>query len=195
MVEFRKRHDDGRAFPVGKKATTIAMGQVRRAKSNFNRLVAARLGGKKYLQSEMVFQNFIKYLERLNPDTEIDPEIINRSLDWEEALNDIKSKHPHIIIEKVKDTRMAEFREDLENRGIDNEKVQNLVVAAPEPLSEDEIAEVAGALHTRSDHAVKVDKALKAELTKDVRKWARHSNHFDIRTVDDKEIKSKEDAR
>jgi hypothetical protein len=79
----------------------------------------------------------------------------------------------------------AAFREDLEERGIDNIKVQNLIATDPEPLSEQEIEEVVGSLQTRSDHAVQVDKALKAPLTKDVRKWAKYPERLDIKTVDD----------
>jgi hypothetical protein len=137
----------------------------------------------------MIFKNFVKHLEKLNPGEQIDVEIIDRKLEWEEALNDLKKKYPHIVIEEVKDTHMKEWREDMESRGIENKKVQNLVAQAEPPLSEHELAEVSGALNTRSDHAVKVDKALKAEVTKDIRKWAKNPNELDIKTVDSKEVK------
>jgi len=140
----------------------------------------------KTLQNPLLFANFVKKLDRLNPGKDIDIEIIDRSLEVEEAENDIKSKHPDIVVEEPKEVNYkAAFREDLEERGIDNLKVQNLIASDPEPLSEHEIEEVAGALNTRSDHAVKTDKALKAPLTKDVRKWSKHPERFDIKTVDD----------
>jgi hypothetical protein len=141
------------------------------------------------LENEMIFKNFVKRLDKLNPGEKIDVELIDRKLEWSEALNELKKKHPHYIVEQVGDTHMREWKEDLENRGIGNEKVKNLVAQAEPPLSEREIEEVAGALNTRSDHAVKVDKALKAELTKDVRKWAKNPNELDIKTVDEKEVK------
>jgi hypothetical protein len=188
MIGFKKRHDDGRVFPTGNKKTVVEMSTVRSGGRNFNRLVASK-AGKKNLENEMIFKNFVKHLEKLNPNKDIDAEIIDRTLEWEEALNDIKGKHPHIITEEVKETHMTEFREDLDRRGIGNETVQNLIAQADKPLSEKEIEEVAGALNTRPEHALKIDKSMKAELTKDVRKWAKHPNELDIKTVDEKEVK------
>lgn len=180
-MTFRSR-SDGSHHPITPRKIVIMPDLARQSKA-WDKLRVK--GSKKTLQNPLLFSNFVNKLERLNPDTEFDVEWIDRSLEPDEALNDLKRKHPEINIQEQKDTNRAEFREDLENRGIDNEKVQNLIAEADEPLSEEEIAGVAGALHTRSEHAVLVDKSLKAPLTKDVRKWSKNPNRLDVRTVDD----------
>lgn len=180
-MTFRSR-SDGSHHPITPKKTVIMPDLSRHSKA-WDRLRVK--GSKKTLENPLLFSNFVNKLERLNPDTEFDIEWIDRSLEPEEAQNDLKKKHPELNVQEQKDTHKAEFREDLESRGIDNEKVQNLIAEADSPLSEDEIAGVAGALHTRSDHALEVDKAMKAPLTKDVRKWSKDPNRLDIRTVDD----------
>ncbi|MGH9877539.1 MAG: hypothetical protein ACRD5H_07860 [Nitrososphaerales archaeon] len=72
----------------------------------------------------------------------------------------------------------------MENRGIDNEKVQSFIAKAEDPLSEDEIAEGSGSVNTRNDDGIKT-KSLKARLTKDVRKWAKNPNGLDVKRVED----------
>lgn len=94
------------------------------------------------LRVEMLYLNFKHKLEKLNPDKDIDS-LINRDLEVEEALNDIKRKNPDIqICEPTEFDYLKEFRNYLDSLGIDNPKVQDLVIARMEsdnPFSEEEL--------------------------------------------------------
>lgn len=184
-MHFRSRRD-GSHFPMRPKASTD-MSQLRAQGKHWNRTIAkSRLATLKTLENPLLWSNFKKKYEALNPDFDLDS-FTDRTLEPEEALKELMLKHPGFVAtDKPNEIDFkAEFRQDLEDRGITNEKVQNLIAKADDPLTEDEIAEVAGALNTRSDHAVEVDKALKAPLTEDVRKWAKNPTRFDIKSVDD----------
>lgn len=187
-MQFRSR-TDGSHYPIGPKSgsTETNLQSVRSQKTVWTRTVSRkRLATLKTLENPLLWANFLKKYEKLNPEFDFENEV-DRQLEPEEALNQIKKKHSHFDTgESTKDNDFkAEFREDLENRGISSEKVQNLIAKDERPLSEEEIAEVAGALNTRSDHALTVDRHLKAPMTEDVRKWAKHPERYDIKTVDD----------
>lgn len=140
------------------------------------------------LQNEMLFQNFIKKVEKLNPDSDIDPEIIDRTLEPDEALMALKKMSPDLNIGLAKDAG-AGFREFLDDYGISNKRVQNLVAMLQVPLSEQELGQLAYLLNSRPEHAVRVDRALKAPLTKDPRVWIKNPNRVDLPTVDTVERK------
>jgi hypothetical protein len=191
-MAWGKRKKDNQSYQKVPKVTTqlpLSQGQTFNSIRKQETKRQFRQSKQNNLENEMIFKNFVKRLEKLNPNEKIDLELIDRKLEWEEALIDLHKKHPQIVVEEVKEAHMKEWKEDLENRGIGNEKVKNLVAQSEPPLSEREIEEVAGALNTRSDHAVKVDKGLQAKVTKDVRKWAKKPNELDISTVDEKEVK------
>jgi hypothetical protein len=183
-MSFRSK-PDGSHFPL-KPAKGISLDRASSSTSAWNRTVTkAQLHRLKTLENPLLWNNFLKTYQKLNPDFDFDAHV-DRTLEVEEALNQLQERHPEFKVsdKSVEIDFKAEFREDLEERGIDNTKVQNLIAKAEKPLSEEEIAEVAGALHTRTDHAVKTDKALKAPLTEDPRKWSKHPNRLDIKTVD-----------
>ena len=130
------------------------------------------------LENPLLFANFVKKLEELNPDFDI--EEIDRSLEPEEALMDLKRKHQELDI-GLWEGKHEGFREFLDEMGITNEKVQNLVAQQDSPLSEEELQTLSYVLNGRSDHAVKVDEALKAPQTSDVRRWMSNSNRLDLK--------------
>jgi hypothetical protein len=186
-MQFRSR-TDGSNYPIAPKSGSgeTNLQSVRSQKAAWGRTISRkRIATLKTLENPLLWANFLKKYEKLNPEFDFENEV-DRQLEPEEALNQIKKKHPRFDAgESTRDGDFkAEFREDLESRGISNEKVQNLIAKDERPLSEEEIAEVAGALNTRSDHAVTVDRHLKAPITEDVRNWAKHPERYDIKTVD-----------
>lgn len=137
------------------------------------------------LENPMLYANFIKKLEKMNPD-KFDPQMVNPTLEPEEALMELKRKHPHLDIGLKAANESAGFREFLDDMGISNEKVQNLIAMEDNPLSEEELVQLSYVLNMRSEHAVKTDKALKAPTTKDLRKWTKNPERLDLQSVDDK---------
>lgn len=185
-MQFRSR-SDGSHFPVSPR-TTMNLDNVRSQKGAWQRAVNKKqLSSLRTLENPLLWSNFLKKYEKLNPAFDFENEV-DRTLEVDEALNEIREKHPDFLMSEEPEEfdHKAAFREDLEERGISNAKVQNLIVKQDNPLSEDELAEVAGALNTRSEHAVITDKALRAPITNDVRRWSRSPNRLDVKTVDDR---------
>jgi hypothetical protein len=86
----------------------------------------------KTLQNPLLFFNFVRKLNVLNPEP-IDEELINRDLEPQEALNDLKKKYPNLIVYKEEERDfIQEFRNYLESIGIDSPKIQDLVIARME---------------------------------------------------------------
>ncbi|WP_148681170.1 hypothetical protein [Candidatus Nitrososphaera gargensis] len=146
----------------------------------FTRAERARLST---LENPLLYSNFVKKLEKLNPDI-FDPDWIDRTLEPEEALLDLKRKHPELDIGLKEKEQIEGFREFLDEIGITNERLQNMIAMEDSPLSEDELNQLAYILQMRSEHAQKTDMALKAPLAKDVRTWIANPNRVDIKTVD-----------
>lgn len=133
------------------------------------------------LENPLLFRQFVRYVEKLNPDIELDKEIIDTSLEWDEALAALKRIYPDLQTAKSEDLpEIKQLREFLSEFGIDNKHIQNLIIADPKPYSEEELAAVSYALNNRSMRAKLLDFVLKAPTTRDVRKWARHPNRYDI---------------
>lgn len=134
------------------------------------------------LENPLLWSNFKKKLEKLNPD--FDLEVVDRSLEPEEVLLDLKRKYPELDI-GLKDREQAEgFREFLDEMGITNIKLQNMIAMEDNPLSEQELAQLSYILNMRSEQSIRTDKALKAPIAKDVRQWIAQPNRVDIPTVD-----------
>jgi hypothetical protein len=95
------------------------------------------------LQNPVLYLNFMRKLKALNPEG-IDEQLIDRNLEPQEALNDLKKKYPNLILYKYEEERdiFEEFRGYLDELGIDNPKVQELVVARMEsadPFTDEEL--------------------------------------------------------
>lgn len=100
-----------------------------------------RLSMLKTLENEMLYLNFKSKLEKLNPDKDIE-QLIDRTLEPEEALNDIKKKHPDIQIYEYKEQSFEDqFKEYLESIGITDPANQQLAITRMQidPLSEEEL--------------------------------------------------------
>jgi hypothetical protein len=94
------------------------------------------------LENPLLFFNFVRKLNELNP-SPVDEEIIDRTLEPQEALNELKKRYPDLITFKEENRDfLQEFRDYLICIGIDNAKVQDLVIARMESddaFSEDEL--------------------------------------------------------
>jgi hypothetical protein len=184
-MQFGRRKKDGRFYPKGQGAGApivmpSSMSSQRRA---WKRTVDKKhLASLKTLENPMLYSNFIKKMEKLNGS--FDEQLVDRTLEPEEALLDLKRKHPDLDIGLKSQDQTAEFRQFLDDMGIENEKVQNLIAMDPNPLSEQELANLSYALNNRPQHAISVDNALKAPVTKDVRAWMEKPDRLDLPGVD-----------
>ncbi len=115
----------------------------------------------------------------MNPSFDVEGNI-NRSLEPEEALFDLKKKFPELDI-GLRENQGAEFREFLSDFGIDNEKIQNLVAMQDPPLSEEELGSLSYLLNNRPPHSLKVDESLKAPITDDLHKYIKHPDRLDMK--------------
>lgn len=48
------------------------------------------------LENPLMYRNFLKVLERINPEIEIDPDVIDRTLEYDEAFNELKEIYPDL---------------------------------------------------------------------------------------------------
>jgi hypothetical protein len=152
---------------------------------------------KRTLENPLLYRNFLKALERNNPDIDIDPEIIDRTLEPDEAFNEIRQLYPNLKMTGKEKSELQQFRDSLnEEFGIDERRIQNLIIADPkQPFTEQELAGVSYAIHGRSDHAVAVDKGKKAKTTRDVRRWSDRPNRLDIQGIDTPGLSKHDRAR
>ena len=123
----------------------------KRRTRNVTREERIRLGT---LENEMLFRNFLKKLEHLNPERDIDEQLINRSLIPGEALVQIKRHEPGIVIYKSREPNFRkEMRDWLYQKGITNRKQQDLIIVrmeSREPYSEEEIEQFVIAMNGNS---------------------------------------------
>jgi hypothetical protein len=182
----------GKRHPVTAKATTthtasggrltyaaIQKSRRPRMKRILARKERARLST---LQNEMIYRPFLEKLKKLNED--FDEQLIDRTLEPHEALMALKRKHPHISIGLTTDDQAAGFREFLEDFGITNAKVQNMIAMEDNPLSEQELAQLSYILNNRPEHSLKTDRGLKAPIARNLRRYIKHPNRLDLPGVD-----------
>ncbi len=134
------------------------------------------------LENPLLYKRFLRTVQKLNPDIGIDPEVVDRTLEYDEAFNALKRIYPDLRISGKAANELQQFRDYLQSDfGIDERKVQNLIIQDDkQPFSEDDLNEINYALHGRPELAVEVDRAKKAPLTRDVRKWASKPNRLDL---------------
>lgn len=182
-MEIRSR-PDGSHYPLtGKGITAKSFSQVAGQDSKRTYLLTRKQRVKlSTLENQLLYSNFMKKITKLNPD--FDTEVIDRSLEPEEALLDLKKKYPELDIGLKAGTPAEGFRDFLDDMGITNEKLQNMIAKEDNPLSEEELNQLTYIIQMRSEHAQKVDMALKAPLAKDVRDWMKDPARKDIKTLD-----------
>ena len=137
---------------------------------------------KSTLENPLLYRNFLKVIERNNPEIDIDPDVIDRTLEYDEAFNALKEIYPDLRITSKTKSELEQFRDYLnEDFGIDERKVQNLIIQDPlQPFTDEDLAGIGLAIHGRSDTALATDRAKKAPVTRDVRKWASKPNRLDL---------------
>lgn len=138
------------------------------------------------LQNPMLYRRFVTYVAKMNPRLEIDPDVIDESLEWDEALNALARIYPDLKTAPGDDfPEIKQLRGFLSDEyGIDNKHVQNLIIADDDVFNEQELGEVSYAISGRSPHAMKLDKLKKAPSTRDVRQYARRPNRLDLIGLD-----------
>lgn len=109
-----------------------------------------RLSVLKTLENPLLYYNFVRKMDELNPGI-FDEQLIDRKLEPDEALKDLKRKHPDLHIYEPKELNFQQdVRDYLSNLGIDIANVQDLVIArmdSENPFTEDELMSFAHAQH------------------------------------------------
>lgn len=92
-------------------------------------------------------------LVRNNPDIEIDPDVIDRTLEYDEAFNELKAIYPDLRMTGKAKSELQQFRDYLnEEFGIDERKVQSLIIQdEKQPFTDEDRAGISYALHGRPD--------------------------------------------
>src|SRR5712692_5167337 len=124
------RRMDGRFYPkdVRIQGTTThfsgkTYGQLHPQKRIITRKERARLST---LENPLLWSNFLKKLSKLNPGFDFE-QLVDRTMEPEEAIMDLKKKHPDLDIGLREQDKSAGFREFLDDFGISNTKVQNMI--------------------------------------------------------------------
>ena len=141
------------------------------------------------LENPLLYRQFLTYVSKANPDVDIDPEVIDRTLEYDEAFAALRKIYPNLQMTHKAHSELDHFREYLAEYGIDNKRVQNLIIQDDKPFSEDELAQLSYVLNNRPARAVAIDRALHAKVTRDLRKWMKNPNRLDLLGIDSKEIK------
>jgi hypothetical protein len=85
------------------------------------------------LDNEMLYRNFVKKLEHLNPERDIDDQLIDRTLIPGEALVQLKRHEPDLVIYKSREPNFRQEMHDwLYQKGISNRKQQDLIIVRME---------------------------------------------------------------
>lgn len=193
------RNDKRQKFQANNKVSTVVSSRTQnnirtRLLKRQRNLSKEALAKMRTLQNPMLYNNLIKRLKTLNPD--IGSELIDRidrTLEYDEALNDLKKKMVNLITNKIDidNLSMKEYRDWLEEEwGISNVHIQNLVMRDDKPATEEDLAQLARAIHGRSAHAKKIDRAMKAPLAKNFRQYANNPNRTDIIGLDTRGTKT-----
>ena len=184
-MEIRSR-PDGSHYPISTK-TVVSMSTFSKVASQDGRrrsITRKQRATLSSLTNPLLWSNFKKKLERLNPSFDVDQHT-NRDLEPGEALFDLKKKFPELDIGLNTDDDQAKgFREFLDDFGISNGRVQSMVAMVEPPLSETELAQLSMLLNNRPAHAVAVDRGLRAPIARDVRQWIDKPDRVDIEGID-----------
>lgn len=97
---------------------------------------------KRTLENPLLYKRFVMFISNLNPDLEIDPMDIDESLEFDEALNDLKEKYPQLVTHRQKEPIEIEQAHSFlcYDYQICHRGVQNLIIEDLEPFSEEELA-------------------------------------------------------
>jgi hypothetical protein len=147
------------------------------------------------LENPLLFRHFLTSVNHLNPGLEIDPEVIDRTLEYDEALGALQRIYPGLRTSKHEENVLEQFRHYLMEFGIDEKRIQNLIIQDDNPFSEDELGQLSYALHGRPERAVRIDRSLLAPITRNLRKWVQKPNRNDLEGIDTPQTAQKELAR
>ena len=141
---------------------------------------------KRSLENPLLYARFIRAIRENNPDLEIDPEYIDRQLEYDEAFAVLQGVYPGIRLSRHTHNELEEYRDYLcDAFAVCEKSVQNAIIQdLNQPFTELDLQSISGALNTRSERGLKLDKARKAPITKDIRKYSKYPNRLDFRGVD-----------
>jgi hypothetical protein len=143
------------------------------------------------LENPLLYRQFLTYVSKANPDIDIDPEVIDRTLEYDEAFNALKKIYPSLQFSHKAHTELDHFRDYLLEFGIESRRIQNLIIQDDKPFTEEELAQLSYVLNNRPARSVAIDKGLAAKVTKDLRKWMKNPNRLDLLGIDSNELVQK----
>ena len=138
---------------------------------------------KRTLENPMLYSNFVKQIQRSDPDFDID--IIDRTLEPDEALRELTGRHGLRTSRKSDEfDPMKEFRSNLFDTGIKHPRMQNFVMRQEKPPSNDDLDLLAYVMGARPHANIKRDIKRKARPARTVRQYAKNPNRYDVVGVD-----------
>ncbi|MCI0565403.1 MAG: hypothetical protein MN733_43615 [Nitrososphaera sp.] len=114
------------------------------------------------LENPLLYKRFLSTVERLNPDLDLDPEVIDRTLEYDEAFNALKRSYPNLRMSGKARNELEASRDCLQSDfWIDEPKVQNLIIQDDrQPFTEDGLGEISYSLHCKEKTLELSDKAI-----------------------------------
>lgn len=136
---------------------------------------------KRTLQNPLLYSNFLKAVKKADPD--FDTEIIDRTLEPDEAANILKKKYG-VNLHKEEFNPTKEYRNNLYEMGIKHPRMQNFVMRQMTTPSQDALDMLAYVMGNRPEKNIKRDIGRNAKRAKTVRQYAGSPNRFDVVGVD-----------
>jgi len=134
----------------------------------------------------LLYKKLLDRLRKFNP--HFDEQLIDTTLEYDEALNDLSKKIRNLVTRDVDISKMnmLELRNFLSDKyGIDNVRAQNLIIMDKKPLTEEELGRISYMMTARSLQSKVTDRALEAPVVKTARQL-QHLDRYDLPGYDTK---------
>jgi len=161
--------------------------KIKKRTRNLTREQRAKL---RTLENPLLFKKLVDRLLKFNPN--FDVQLIDTTLEYDEALNDLSKKIRNLVTRDVDTSKMnmQELRNFLSDKyGIDDVRAQNLIIMDKKPLPEEELGRISYMMTARSLHSKVTDRALEAPLVKTARQL-QHLDRYDLPGFDTKGTKT-----
>jgi len=131
------------------------------------------------LENPLIYSNFVRQV--LGEDPEFDVQLIDRTLEYDEAKSDLQRKG-HLRASSTFNP-IKEYRSSLYDQGIKHPRMQNFVMRQ-DNVSQDDLDLLAYVFDQRPHSNWKRDIGRKARTARSVRQYAKNPNRYDIPGVD-----------
>lgn len=129
----------------------------------------------------MLYSNFVKKIRKTDPD--FDEQVIDRTLEPDEALRQLQSKH-HLRTESPATNYMKDWRNSLYDYGVKHPSMQSFVMRQEKPPSQEDMDLLTYVMGARPHKNIQLDMKRRAKPARTVRQYAKYPNRYDVPGVD-----------